>query len=128
MGPKKRHPLRRKRLAEIEPSEHPYDIRSKDWLRAHLYEDIKKLFVGALRSVETRLGTGFEGFEGLRSEILRMGNDCIRNMHRYMDSVNVEFVPRTIIKVSANSGPHDKIETEARDEGKEAENGSQEAD
>jgi hypothetical protein len=103
MGPKKGPPLRRKRLTDIKASEHPYDIRSNDWLRAKLVEEIKKVFVGSLRAVETRLGTGFESFEPLRGEILRLGNDCIREMHKLLDNVNVEFIPRTIIKVSASS-------------------------
>jgi hypothetical protein len=87
---------KRKFLKNIEESTHPYDLKSKSWLRDNLYNNIKSVFVGALRAIETRLGTGFEGYNGLRSEILRLGNDCIRKMHDYLDNVNVEFIPTTV--------------------------------
>jgi len=127
MGSKKEPIFRRKRLADIKPSEHPYDIKSNDWLRTQLVERIKKVFVGALGAIETRLGTGFESFELLRSDILRLGNDCIREMHKLLDRVNVEVIPRTLIKVSADPhSPYDKIEVEGSD--KETEHEPQKTD
>ena len=96
MEPQERHPHKAKRLKDISESTHPYDMKSKQWLRDFLYNEIKAVFVGSLRAIETRLGNGFEGYAGLRSEILRLGNDCIRKMHEGLDRVNVEFIPTTI--------------------------------
>lgn len=96
MGAEKGHPHKRKRLKNITESVHPYDLQSKQWLREHLYKNIKEVFVGSLRAIETRLGDGFDGYAGLRSEILRLGNDCLRKMHEGLDKVNVEFIPDVI--------------------------------
>jgi hypothetical protein len=96
MESQERRPHKTKRLKDIAESSHPYDLKSKAWLREHLYNSIKAVFVGSLRAIETRLGDGFEGYAGLRSEILRLGNDCLRKMHEGVNKVNVEFVPDTI--------------------------------
>lgn len=87
------HRHKPKRLVDIKPSEHPYDQKSREWLRNQLYNDIKAVFVGALSAVESRLGKGFDAYSDLRGEILRLGNECIRKMHRHLDRVNVECIP-----------------------------------
>jgi len=96
MGTEKRQVHKARRISEIEPATDRYSHKSKEWLRDRLYKDIKGVFVGALRAIETRLGNGFPQFEGLRSEILGIGNDAIRDMHSALDTVNVEYVPETV--------------------------------
>lgn len=90
------HRHKPKRLADIQPSEHPYDKKSREWLRNQLYNDIKSVFVGALSAIESRLGKGFEAYPDLRGEILRLGNECIRKMHKRLDTVNVECIPEIV--------------------------------
>ena len=73
-----------------------YSVKSKDYLRFLLYNLVKSTFVGSLRTIETRLGRTFPAFDGIRSEILRIGNDSIRELHNILDRFNVEQVPDVI--------------------------------
>ena len=94
---------RRKFMHQITPATDTYSKKSKEWLRNILYTEIKEVFVGALRAIETRLGTGFDGYMGLRSEILRIGNDAIRRTHTVLDHINVEHIPQ-VIKIGNSKG------------------------
>lgn len=88
---------RQKRLKEVTRADDPYSYKSREWLRARILQDIKSVFVGALREVETHLGKGFPAYNDLRGAILRIGNDAIRDMHLAIDTVNVEYIPEQII-------------------------------
>lgn len=93
MEPEKRPAPRR--LSNIKKLDTPYNNKSREWLRNRLFKDIKSVFVGALREIETRLGKDFPAYEELRSAILRMGNNAVRDMHLAVDNVNVEYIPET---------------------------------
>lgn len=116
MGVEERNAHKARRLKDIEESRHPYDLKSKEWLREHLYQIIKSVFVGSLRAVETRLGDGFEGYKGLRSDVLRLGNDALRAMHEGLDVVNVEFIPIT-----------EEFKCDGREQVRRSKDGSQES-
>ncbi|RKY43067.1 MAG: hypothetical protein DRP85_00800 [Candidatus Makaraimicrobium thalassicum] len=92
MGSKERRHSQR-RLKNINHRDEPYFNKSKDYLRLLIYNGIKSVFVGALRAIETRLGKNFPSYPGLRAEILRIGNDAIREAHQYLEKFNVEYIP-----------------------------------
>lgn len=45
---------------------------------------IKHVFKTALRCIEIKFGDEFEGYEQMRSEILRVGNNAIREIRELM--------------------------------------------
>jgi hypothetical protein len=70
-----------------------------------VYKSLKGVFTGALRAVETRLGKEFPQYSELRSEILRIGNDAIREMNKCVHHFNIEMIPDTLeIQVEQGSG------------------------
>jgi len=91
----------------IEKKEDNYSIGSKAKLKAAMRHKIKRTFVGCLDALEQELGVPFskeeleipsnkeklELFNSLRSKILSLGNDQIRNMETEMDKYNIEFIP-----------------------------------
>lgn len=93
MGTSKEH-LRKKTLKDRKLIEDdPYLSKSKDFLRHSLYNQIKDVFVGSLNAIENKLGKSFPAYPQLRAEILRIGNDKIRDMHNLLDDhFNVEMV------------------------------------
>lgn len=97
MGTEERPASRQRRLKEVVRANDPYSHKSREWLRDRLLQDIKSVFVGALREVETHLGKGFPAYNNLRGAILRIGNDAIRDMHLAIDTVNVEYIPEQMI-------------------------------
>ena len=55
---------------------------------------LKRTFVGALDAVESELNAEEkERFRRIRSKILSIGNDQIRNMEIELERYNVEFIP-----------------------------------
>lgn len=84
----KRKNLKDRKLIENDP----YLNKSKDHLRYLLYNQIKNTFVGSLSAVENKLGKDFSLYPQLRAEILRVGNNEIRKMHKILDSFNIEAV------------------------------------
>lgn len=54
-------------------------------LKAEVTKEIKTVFKAALNCLEIRFGTDFEGYEATRAQILRAGNDAIRNVSRIID-------------------------------------------
>jgi len=86
-------PLRKKTLKERKLIENdPYFLKSKEYMRHFLYNQIKDVFVGSLNAIENKLGKTFPSYPQLRAEILRVGNDKIREMHDLLDSFNIEMV------------------------------------
>lgn len=65
---------------------------SKEKLKASMRHKIKRTFVGALDAVERDINDK-ELFKKIRSKILSIGNDQIRNMEIELDKYNVEFIP-----------------------------------
>jgi hypothetical protein len=95
MGLKEKPDIKRK-LAQIIEKYDQYSLRSREHLRTLIYTSIKAVFVGSLRAVETRLGDDFPQYSGLRAEILRIGNDAVREMHKYLNKFNVEMIPEVV--------------------------------
>ena len=82
----------------IEKKEDNYSIGSKAKLKAAVRHKIKRTFVGCLEHLEQELGLpenkdNEELFKRLRSKILSLGNDQIRNMETEVDKYNIEFIP-----------------------------------
>lgn len=59
--------------------------RSKDKFKRYVEEEIKKLFTGVLDYTEVAID-GADRFKALRSKILKLGNDAIRDISREIDN------------------------------------------
>lgn len=57
-----------------------------DLLKQLIGAKVKKVFVSALRCVEIKFGHEFDGYDDLRKEILRIGNDAIREILTSLDN------------------------------------------
>ena len=73
----------------------PYLDKSREHLRFLLYNQLKSVFVGSLNAVENKLGKNFPAYSQLRAEILRIGNDKIREMHEMLNEFNIEAISAT---------------------------------
>ncbi len=87
-----------------------YSIGSRQKLKAAMRHKVKRTFVGALDAIEKELGVpaskeNEELFKKLRSKILSIGNDQIRNMEVELERYNIEFIPYHVKFI-----PLDKIE------------------
>ncbi len=92
-------------MNRVEKKTDAYSIRSSISLKGKVNLAIKKVFVNALRCIEIRFGTDFEGFESMRKEILRCGNDSIRYINEIIDNeYNVESIPSLLTFVFKNNG------------------------
>jgi hypothetical protein len=67
--------------------------RSKERLKNELKEEVTKLFESALDYAEVACPK--ETYKALRSKILRVGNNCIRNTEKRLQKYEVEFIPQT---------------------------------
>lgn len=68
-------------------------IRACELLKQNIKKQIKGVFVNALKCVEIRFGKDFDGYESIRGEILRAGNDAIRNLENLIDTkINAEII------------------------------------
>ena len=76
----------------IEKKEENYYKGSREKLKASMRHKIKRTFVGALDAVEKEIDDK-ELFRKIRSRILSIGNDQIRNMEMELEKYNVEFIP-----------------------------------
>lgn len=80
-------------------------IKAANLLKAQVAKEIKNVFITALRCIEMRFGRNFEGFESIRSEILRAGNEAIRQSEIVIDNgYNVEIVPQVLTINFSGSG------------------------
>jgi len=68
--------------------------RSKERLIRELEGEITKLFEQALDYAQVACPTK-DTFAVLRSKILRVGNNCIRNVNKKIKHYDVEFIPQT---------------------------------
>ena len=53
--------------------------------KLYIIAQIKLVYKTALESVELRFGRDFEGFQTMRSRILRAGNDAVRKVEALLD-------------------------------------------
>jgi len=82
-----------------------YSLTSEARLKEIIEANIKKVYVGALKCIEMRFGDDFEGFDQIRREILRNGNDAVRNISDLISSrFNVEIVPDVVTVNFTNIG------------------------
>lgn len=82
------------KLLSLKKRDDPRATISARNLKEFTERKIKKVYVGALRCIEIRFGNSFDGYDQLRREILRIGNDAIREFSQALDSsFNVEQIP-----------------------------------
>lgn len=77
------------------------DFRSKEKLKKDVKHEVTKLFEASLDYSQIACSSP-ETFTALRGKILRVGNDCIRKLHRIIDSdyeVVYTNVKEEIIKI-----------------------------
>ena len=68
--------------------------RSKERLIRDLETEVTQLFEQALDYAQVACPTK-ETYAVLRSKILRVGNNCIRNIRKKVQYYEVEFIPQT---------------------------------
>jgi hypothetical protein len=68
--------------------------RSKERLINELEGEITRLFEQALDYAQVACPTK-DTYQVLRSKILRVGNNCIRNVKKKVQHYDIEFVPNT---------------------------------
>jgi hypothetical protein len=98
-----------RKLSEIVESHDRYFLKSREYLRTLILRSLKKVFTGALSSIEINLGTEFPQYQMLRSEILRIGNDAIRDMHQYLNKFNIEMIPE-VVEVLLSEGKRQGVQ------------------
>lgn len=78
----------------IEKKTDKYSLGSREKLKAAMRHKLKKTFVGCLDAIEVELGRDdYETFKKIRSKVLSIGNDQIRNMEAELEKYNIEFIP-----------------------------------
>lgn len=86
-----------KKIVDIEKKQDDYSLKSAAQLKIINSKLMKEVFVGALRMIEMKMGSDFEGHDRVKSEIFRIGNNSIREFERIIDTFyNVEEVPNVI--------------------------------
>jgi len=85
------------KLNSIIKKRDPMSMRSADNLKRIVERKIKDVYVGALRCIEIKFGKSFEGYDEIRKEILRLGNDANRQFNNVVDnSFNIEQIPEVL--------------------------------
>ena len=86
-----------KKLSDIERSDDPRDLQSRERLKKNLERKFKKLFGTALYNFETQLRAEIEENPELhrefKSELFRVGNRIIQNMKKELDCYNITYIP-----------------------------------
>lgn len=71
----------------------------KKTLKKQVEHEVRKVFRTALTCIEMRFGDDFDGFPALRAQILRVGNDAIRELSRIIDEeYNLQIIPGRRVK------------------------------
>lgn len=84
-------------MKPVEKRTDNYSVRSEQSLKLHAKKTITSVFVQALKCIELKFGKNFEGYEQLRSEILRAGNNAIRDLSDVIGlRFNVEEIPEVL--------------------------------
>lgn len=85
----------------LEKKEDNWSKGSKKKLRASIEHKMKRIFVGILDLLDKEQLSGNiskEVHSELRSKILNIGNDQVRNMRKELDErYNIEFIPYHIV-------------------------------
>lgn len=68
--------------------------RSKERLLRDLEDEVTRLFEQALDYAQVACPTQ-DTYKVLRSKILRVGNNCIRNMKKKVQHYDIEFIPQS---------------------------------
>jgi|CryBogDrversion2_1035201.scaffolds.fasta_scaffold02852_1 hypothetical protein len=68
--------------------------KSKEKLIRNLEEEVTRLFEQALDYAQVACSTQ-DTYKVLRSKILRVGNNCIRNVNKIVQYYAVEFIPQS---------------------------------
>lgn len=68
--------------------------KSKEKLVRDLEEEVTRLFEQALDYAQVACSTQ-DTYKVLRSKILRVGNNCIRNVSKIVQYYAVEFIPQS---------------------------------
>lgn len=86
------------KLTDVKKVNDAFHRRSSHSLKMEIEAVMKRVFVTALETIEIRFGRTFDGYDELRSKILRTGNDSIRKMQENVDvNYNIEKVPSCTI-------------------------------
>lgn len=81
-------------MNEIEKKDDAYSRKSSEALQELVGQSIKKVFVGCLNAIEMKFGKNFDGYDILRANVLRLGNDSIREIQdKIGEDFNVEMIP-----------------------------------
>lgn len=85
----------------IEKKEDNWSVGSRKKLKASIGHKMNRIFVGILNLLDEEKEYGNisdKVHSGLRSKILNIGNDQVRNMKKELDDrYNVEFIPYNIV-------------------------------
>lgn len=75
--------------------------KSKDKLKKEIEKEVTKLFESALDYAQVACAHQ-DTYKALRAKILRVGNNCIRNLKTNLDHYDIDFKPTTedLIEVS----------------------------
>lgn len=94
-------------LKDIKKRADAVAIRSANSLKREYSKQITRVFVTALECLEIKFGREFDGYDEIRSKILRTGNDAKRYLEELIDAkYNIEKVPDMTI-VSARTERRD---------------------
>lgn len=71
-------------------------------LKDQISKKVKGVFKTCLDRIELVFGTEFDEYEILRKQILRAGNDAIRDLHEQIDrAYKIEKLPVTVVKIES---------------------------
>ena len=87
-------------------------MNGTDNLKSLIERKIKSVFKTSLKCFELTVGKDHPGFEGARKEILRAGNDAIRDLKEHLDrQYEVKMKGSvTVIKITGNDYNRDDHE------------------
>lgn len=68
------------------------DSRSRDKLNKAMEDEVTKMFESVLDYAQVACPTA-DTYKVLRSKILRVGNNCIRNIKKQSSHYEIEYVP-----------------------------------
>lgn len=81
-------------MSEVEKNYDPYFVRSNRFLQQIADKCLRKVFVNCLNIVEMKWGKHFDGYEEVRANILRTGNDAVRDLCKTIEEdFNIESIP-----------------------------------
>jgi hypothetical protein len=84
--------------------------KSAACLKKVVDKKVRGVFAKALTCIEIKFGKNFEGYAAIRAEILRAGNDAIREIGNFIDErFIVEMLPDVVtIKFKGQGGQDGK--------------------